>query len=59
MPKVGKIEKKQTVTVSTTPSTDPKETREREGRAERLAKGEARWDTSGKRTDKGGKESEE
>jgi len=28
------------------------------GRGERLARGEAKWSTSGKRTDKGGKESE-
>ena len=55
MMKPGKTEKKQTVAVFTTPSTEPEKTREREGRAERLAKGEGRWTTSGRRTDENGK----
>lgn len=60
MMKPGKVEKKQTVTTFTTESTDPEKTKNREGRAERMAKGEGRWNTSGRRTDgaekKGGNE---
>lgn len=51
MMKPGKADKKQTVTTFVTPSTEPEKTREREGRAERLAKGEGRWSTSGRRVD--------
>ena len=54
--KPSKTEKRQTVTTFVTPSSEPEKTREREGRAERLAKGEGRWTTSGRRTDENGKE---
>lgn len=54
--KPSKTVKTQEVTTFVTPSTDPEKTREREARSERLAKGQGRWSTSGRRTDKGGKE---
>jgi len=54
--KIQKNIKPQEVVSHVTPSTDPEETRKREGQARRMATGQARWNTSGKRTDtdKGG-----
>ena len=56
--KTQKISKLQEVAIHTTPSTDPEKTRERQGQAERMAKGQAKWSLSGKRTDKGGQKEE-
>ena len=52
--KIQKNTKQQEVTSHYTESTDRQETEKRRGEAERMAKGQARWSTSGKRTDKGG-----
>ncbi len=54
--KTQKISKSQEVAIHVTPSTDSKETRKREGQAERMARGEARWGLNGKRTDGAKKE---
>jgi hypothetical protein len=54
--KTQKISKLQEVATHTTPSTDPEKTRERQGQAERMAKGQAKWSLSGKRTDGAKKE---
>lgn len=56
--KTQKISKSQEVAIHTTPSTDPKETRERENRARRMAEGRPRWSTSGRRVDKDGQKEE-
>ncbi len=54
--KIKKVENTTTVPTHYTESTDRQETEKRRGEAERMAKGQARWNTSGKRTDtdKGG-----
>ena len=54
--KTQKISKSQEVAIHTTSSTDPGKTRERQGQAERMARGEARWGLNGKRTDGAKKE---
>ena len=54
--KTQKISKSQEVAIHTTSSTDPEKTREREGQARRMARGEARWGLNGKRTDGAKKE---
>ena len=52
--KIRRVENTTTVPTHYTESTDRQETEKRRGEAERMAKGQARWSTSGKRTDKGG-----
>lgn len=54
--KIQKNIKPQEVVSHVTPSTDPEKTRERQGQAERMAKGQAKWSLSGKRTDGAKKE---
>ena len=51
--KTQKIVKPQEVTTHYTPSTDREKTRERQGQAERMARGQAKWGLNGRRTDKG------
>ena len=52
--KIQKNTKQQEVAIHTTPSTDPEETKARQGRAERMAAGKAKWDLNGRRIDKNG-----
>ena len=52
--KTQKITKSQEVAIHTTSSTDPEETKARQGRAERMAAGKAKWDLNGRRIDKNG-----
>ena len=54
--KIQKTTKSQSVTTHYTESTDPEETKARKGRAERMARGEAKWSRSGRRIDGSKKE---
>ena len=49
--KIQKNIKPQEVVSHVTPSTDREETKKREGQAERMAQGKAKWGLNGKRTD--------
>ena len=56
--KIQKNIKPQEVVSHVTPSTDPEETRKREGQARRMAEGRPRWNTNGRRIDKDGQKEE-
>lgn len=54
--KIKRVENTTTVPTHITESTDREETKKRQGQAERMARGKAKWNTNGRRidTDKGG-----
>ena len=49
--KIKRVENTTTVPTHITESTDREETKKREGQAERMAQGKAKWGLNGKRTD--------